>query len=178
MTEILRTPRLLLRPFVPEDGEEMFRVWASDPRVTRFLRWTPHQNPAQSRTLAEQWAAQTDGHQWAIVRAPDHQLIGSIGVVTAEDDPSLWEPGYCLGYDYWGNGYMTEALDAVVRHLFTAHGASRLGCCHAVANPASGRVMEKVGFHYTHDVLCHKYDGTELSCRAYILYKEEYLSLL
>ena len=38
MTDVLSTPRLVLRPFVPEDGAEMFRMWASDPQVTRFLR--------------------------------------------------------------------------------------------------------------------------------------------
>ena len=46
MTDVLSTPRLVLRPFVPEDGAEMFRVWASDPQVTRFLRWTPHKDAA------------------------------------------------------------------------------------------------------------------------------------
>ena len=178
MTDVLSTPRLTLRPFVPEDGAEMFRVWASDPQVTRFLRWTPHKDEAESLALARQWAADRQAHQWAIVRGCDGQLMGSIGVVPAEDDPALWEPGYCLGRDFWGKGYMTEALDAVVRHLFAGHGVDRLGCCHAAANPASGRVMEKVGFHYTHDVMCHKFDGTPLPCRSYILYKEEYLSKL
>ena len=48
MTDVLSTPRLVLRPFVPEDGAEMFRVWASDPQVTRFLRWTPHKDEAES----------------------------------------------------------------------------------------------------------------------------------
>lgn len=178
MTDVLSTPRLVLRPFVPEDGAEMFRVWASDPQVTRFLRWTPHKDEAESLALARQWAADRQAHQWAIVRGCDGQLMGSIGVVPAEDDPALWEPGYCLGRDFWGKGYMTEALDAVVRHLFADHGVDRLGCCHAAANPASGRVMEKVGFHYTHDVMCHKFDGTPLPCRSYILYKKEYLSKL
>lgn len=178
MTDVLSTPRLVLRPFVPEDGAEMFRVWASDPQVTRFLRWTPHKDEAESLALARQWAADRQAHQWAIVRGCDGQLMGSIGVVPAEDDPALWEPGYCLGRDFWGKGYMTEALDAVVRHLFADHGVDRLGCCHAAANPASGRVMEKIGFHYTHDTVCYKFDGTPFSCKAYILYKEEYLSKL
>lgn len=178
MTDVLSTPRLVLRPFVPADGPAMFRVWAADERVTRYLRWTPHKDEAESLALARQWAADRQAHQWAIVRGCDGQLMGSIGVVPAEDDPALWEPGYCLGRDFWGKGYMTEALDAVVGHMFLTHGLDRLGCCHAAANPASGRVMEKVGFHYTHDVMCHKFDGTPLPCRSYILYKEEYLSKL
>ena len=88
MTDVLSTPRLVLRPFVPEDGAEMFRVWASDPQVTRFLRWTPHKDEAESLALARQWAADRQAHQWAIVRGCDGQLMGSIGVVPAEDDPA------------------------------------------------------------------------------------------
>ena len=83
MTDVLSTPRLVLRPFVPEDGAEMFRVWASDPQVTRFLRWTPHKDEAESLALARQWAADRQAHQWAIVRGCDGQLMGSIGVVPA-----------------------------------------------------------------------------------------------
>lgn len=179
MTDLLHTARLTLRPFVPADGPAMFRVWAADERVTRYLRWTPHQSEAESCALVDQWAAESgrpDGHQWAIVRTEDGQLMGSVGVVQGED--GLWEPGYCLGHDYWGRGYMTEALDAVVGHMFLTHGLDRLGCSHAAANPASGRVMEKIGFHYTHDTVCYKFDGTPFSCKAYILYKEEYLKRL
>ena len=143
-------PWLELRPFVPGRAE-MFPVWASDPQVTRFLRWTPHKDEAESLALAGN-GPPTGRRTNGPLRGCDGQLMGSIGVVPAEDDPALWEPGYCLGRDFWGKGYMTEALDAVVRHLFADHGVDRLGCCHAAANPASGRVMEKVGFHYTHDV--------------------------
>ena len=178
MTEVIQTSRLTLRPFVPQDAPEMYRVWASDERVTRFLRWSPHKNEAETQKLVDQWATSTEFHQWAIVRTQDAQLMGSIGVGVGEEDPSLWEPGYCLGYDFWGQGYMTEALDAVAHHLFCTHGLSKLGCCHAVETPASGRVMEKVGFHYTHDVVQHKFDGTKVLCKAYILYKKEYLSKL
>ena len=84
MTDVLSTPRLVLRPFVPADGPAMFRVWAADERVTRYLRWTPHKDEAESLALARQWAADRQAHQWAIVRGCDGQLMGSIGVVPAD----------------------------------------------------------------------------------------------
>ena len=74
--------------------------------------------------------------------------MGAIGAVPAEDGAGLLEPGYALGRRYWGQGYATEALAAVVRYLFESEGQAALACCHAHENPASGRVMKKCGMKY------------------------------
>ena len=50
---MLRTSRLLLRRFAPGDEEAMFRNWTSDPAVSKFMRWTAHQSPAEDRELLE-----------------------------------------------------------------------------------------------------------------------------
>ena len=55
---------------------------------------------------------------------------------------------------------MTEALNAAVDYWFTRTDSTWLACCHAVENPASGRVMQKAGFAYHHDDTYHKFDGT------------------
>ena len=49
--------------------------------------------------------------------------------------------------------------------------------CHAAANPASGRVMQKAGFVYHHDAEYHKFDGTSVSCKCYALTREHYNTL-
>ena len=56
------------------------------------------------------------------------------------------EIGYVLAYNYWGDGIMTEAVRAVIDELFQC-GYERIGACHCVDNPASGRVMEKPVCH-------------------------------
>ena len=145
----LATPRLLLRRFSPADAPAMYTVWAGDAAVTRFLRWQPHKSAAETRSLLEAWAAQYacgGFYNWAVVRRADGVLMGAIGAVPAEDGAGLLEPGYALGRRYWGQGYATEALAAVVRYLFESEGQAALACCHAHENPASGRVMKKCGF--------------------------------
>ena len=86
----------------------------------------------------------------------------------------IWEPGYCIGQKWWGKGLTTEALQAVVDFWFRQVGGAFLTCCHAVQNPASGRVMEKAGFVYHHNDVYHKFDGTPVECRCYLLTKERY----
>ena len=75
---------------------------------------------------------------------------------------------------WWGKGFTTEALQAVVDFWFNQVGGTFLTCCHAVQNPASGRVMEKAGFVYHHNDVYHKFDGTPVECRCYLLTKEHY----
>ena len=77
---------------------------------------------------------------------------------------------------YWGRGYAAEALRAVARYLFASEGQSVLTCCHALANPASGRVLQKCGFRAAGCGAYHKYDGTAVACRYYQLTKEEFFS--
>ena len=120
-TQPLHTPRLCLRRFVPGDAPAMYAGWASDAAVARFMRWQPHNSVAETRGLLEEWAAQYahgSFYNWAVVRQADGALMGAIGAGPAEDGAGLLEPGYALGRSYWGHGYATEALAAVVRYLF------------------------------------------------------------
>lgn len=174
-TQVLKTARLVLRPFTVKDAPAMYAAWASDPAVTRWLRWQPHRDVAETRALLEQWErdyADPLFYNWAVA-LHDGTLIGAIGVVRGESGEG-WEPGYAFGRAFWGRGYATEALEAVAEHLFAQQGLEELFCCHAVENPASGAVQRKVGFCYTHDGVYHKYDGTAVPCRCYRLTKKEF----
>ncbi|MFR2088679.1 MAG: GNAT family N-acetyltransferase [Faecalibacterium sp.] len=55
-TQDIETPRLLLRRLLPEDAPQMYANWASDPEVTRYLRWEPHKSPAETLELLAAWA--------------------------------------------------------------------------------------------------------------------------
>ena len=55
-TQDIETPRLLLRRLLPEAAPQMYANWASDPEVTRYLRWEPHKSPAETRELLAAWA--------------------------------------------------------------------------------------------------------------------------
>ena len=55
-TITLETHRLMLRQFRIEDAEDMFANWASDPEVTKFLTWPPHESVEATRTLLSEWS--------------------------------------------------------------------------------------------------------------------------
>lgn len=147
-TKVLETERLLLRPFRTEDAEAMFRNWASDPEVTRFLTWPPHASPELTRSLTAQWAEAAGDrrvYQWAIVSKAQGEPIGSLSVVRIDEGTESMELGYCIGKRWWGQGLMTEAVRTVVAYLFAEVGALRVCARHDVENPASGAVMRRAG---------------------------------
>lgn len=82
-------------------------------------------------------------YSWAITLKEKDEPIGCVDLVGI-NSVGVPEIGYVLTYDYWGSGIMTEAVKAAVTELFRC-GFDKIGACHCVDNPASGRVMEKVG---------------------------------
>ncbi len=147
-TQRLETERLILRPFVIEDAEDMYCNWASDPEVTKFLTWPTHTSMEISRMVLNDWIPRyMDGgyFNWAIEYKENGQVIGNISVVKLREDIAAADMGYCMGRVYWGRAIMPEALKAVMAYLFDAVGMNRVAACHDVNNPKSGRVMEKAG---------------------------------
>lgn len=152
MTErpTLETRRLMLRPFTLLDAPAVKRL-AGDRRVADTTLNIPH--PYEDG-MAEGWIS---GHQeayergdavtWAIVRRQDEALVGAIGlrIDTTHDRAEM---GYWVGVPYWNKGYCTEAGRAVAGYVFGTRGLNRLYATHLARNPASGRVMQKVGMTY------------------------------
>ena len=147
-THRLETERLILRPFVIEDAEDMYRNWASDPEVTKFLTWPAHAGVDISKMVLNDWIPRyEDGRyfNWAMDYKENGQVIGNIAVVKLREDTCAADMGYCMGRAWWGKGLMPEALTAVMNYLFYTAGLNRIAACHDVNNPKSGRVMEKAG---------------------------------
>ena len=129
----IETARLLLRRFTLDDAQAMYENWASDPEVTKYLTWPSHSNVAVSRAVLVDWIAnysRTDFYQWAIVPKALNQPIGSIAVVSQDDRICKAHIGYCIGKPWWHQGYMSEALQAVMNYLFDSVGMLRLDSRH------------------------------------------------
>ena len=185
-TQEIETGRLLLRRLLPSDAPAMYRNWASDPEVTRYLRWEPHQNEAQTFELLSAWATlypNPDYYQWAIVEKATGEVFGTISIFRSDAADSwtnldrtdgIWAVGYCIGKAWWNKGFTTEALKAVTAFWFCQTDSDGLTCCHAFGNPASGKVMQKAGFVYDHDAVYHKFNGTAISCKCYQLTREHF----
>ncbi len=160
--EKMETERLILRELVENDAEEMFKNWASDDEVSKYVRWTTHKNIEETKEYIkyEQERCKNEGcYNWGIVLKENQELIGAIGAFPSEDNRI--EIGYNISKKHWRNGYTTEALKRVMKYLINNEGFHRFRCRHAVLNPASGAVMRKAGFIYSHDGSCEKFDGSK-----------------
>ncbi len=145
---VLHSTRLLLRDF-EEDDLPAILAYHADPAVARF--WEETRTEDQSRawlreTIASRHRTPRSDYIFAIIRTADRALIGQIGTGNAEcrHHGSL-DFGYALARDYWGHGYMTEALRTLLRFGFEDVGAHRICAECDPRNVASARVMEKAG---------------------------------
>jgi ribosomal-protein-alanine N-acetyltransferase len=143
----LTTERLLLRPFALADAPIVQQL-AGDEAIASTTGTIPH--PYEDG-MAEEWIRthpkafeEGKGVIFAITLCEDKTLIGAIGL-TIERDHERAELGYWIGKPYWGNGYCTEAARAVLNYGFAELGLNRIYATHFSRNPASGRVMEKIG---------------------------------
>ena len=150
-TQLLETPRLILRRFTVDDARAMYENWASDPEVTKFLTWPPHADLEVTGQVLKSWVegyGQNDFYQWAIVPKGLDAPIGSISVVSRNDKVRIAHIGYCIGKRWWHQGFTSEALRAVIDFLFDEVGAQRVEAMHDSNNPNSGGVMRKCGMKY------------------------------
>ena len=157
-TQTIETSRLLLRKAVREDAQAMFRNWASDPEVTKYLTWPAHGSIAVSEMVIGSWLQEYEKdsyYQWMIVLKELGEPIGSISVVRQNEAVEEAEIGYCIGRAWWHKGIVSEALAAVIQYLFAEVGMNRVAARHDPNNPHSGGVMRKCGM---------KYEGTSRAC--------------
>ena len=146
----IETPRLLLRRAELADAEPMFRNWANDPDVTKYLTWPPHGTLDVTERVVKSWVdgyEKADYYQWMIVLKELGEPIGSLCANTVGRAESA-HVGYCIGKPWWHRGIMTEAFGAVIEFLFEEVGYHRVESMHDPNNPNSGKVMEKCGLRY------------------------------
>ncbi len=146
---ILESPRLRLRPLERSDTSAIQRL-AGNREIADTMISLPHPYPANEaeRYFARHQAEQKAGR--AVTFLIEHKAQGwSCGLVEVRDidrEHSLGELSFWMSVEAWGQGYMTEAVRAVVKFGFEDLGLNRLYAYHMLRNPASGRVLEKNGF--------------------------------
>ena len=179
-THALKSRRLLLRRFMMSDDDQMFKNWCYDARVTTYLTWEPHENKRVTQSILRSWVddyAKPFTYRWAIVNIKDNCVIGSIDCVDVDQLNESASIGYCLSYDYWNQGIMSEALKLVIQFLFERVGFHRIEARHVSDNVSSGKVMEKAGmikegvFRKSE----RKQDGPFMDMVYYAILKEDYI---
>jgi RimJ/RimL family protein N-acetyltransferase len=142
---VLETKRLALRAPRLEDAKTVAAI-ANDRRIAENTARIPH--PYKTSDAESFIAGAAKGGEAAfLIALRDKTVIGACGIVF--QDEAMPELGYWLGVPFWGQGYATEALHAVIDYAFTdlPHEALQAGA--RVTNPASRRVLEKCGFQWT-----------------------------
>lgn len=150
-TVTLETERLILRRYVPEDAEAMFRNWVNDPEVTRFLTWQPHGSIDLTRKISLSDISKYEAlshYQWAVVLKSLNEPIGGINVIKIDETCKCFEMAYRIGKAWWHQGFASEALSSVIKFLFEQVGANRITAAYDTRNPNSGAVMRKCGLSY------------------------------
>ncbi len=145
----IRSERLFLRPGWPEDWQDLLARIAV-PEVIKNLATAPWPYTADhARDFAQKQQDARCPHFFVTVPASitPGDLIGCVGL-GRDDDSGDVQLGYWFGREHWGRGYATEAARAVLR-LARTLGHQRIVAKHFTDNPASGRVLAKLGFHPT-----------------------------
>jgi len=175
----LFSERLLLRPFTLADAPDVQRL-AGDRAIAYTTQNIPH--PYEDG-MAETWIGshreQFEKGQFVTfaIALGDGTLIGAIGLHLHQAHERA-ELGYWIGKPYWGQGYCTEAAQAVLQYGFETLGLNRIHARHLTRNPASGRVMFKIGMRHEGSLRQHaKKWGVFEDIEVYGILRDEYVQV-
>lgn len=146
---VLETPRLILRALRPSDFDDLYE-YASDPLIDEFVPWEHYKNVEEARENLKDFLDEyeKDGiGAWGIEHGADKKLIGIINTSIPRVNRRV-EVGYTIARAYWGKGYATEALKAVIQFGFDKMELARIEAVILPENVASARVLEKAGMQF------------------------------
>ncbi len=149
-TKYLESERLIYRKLEISDFDEFYRLLQNDKRVIKYFIMQYQDNKEKALEAFMKLTSQYEDercYRWAICDR-NNNFIGLVLCCGLNDMFHSAELGYCLGHEYWGNGYATEALERIIKFFFEEVGVNRITAEHIDENPASGRVMQKAGMIY------------------------------
>jgi [ribosomal protein S5]-alanine N-acetyltransferase len=139
---ILTTKRLVLRRAKDTDLPAIFAIM-SDPRAMKYWSTSPHQTPEQTRVWLASMIDSPDDLSEDFVIVYNQQVIGKLGFYRLPD------VGYILHPDHWGKGIASEAMAAVLHHVFTARNVEVVRADVDPNNEASLKLLRRFGFQQT-----------------------------
>jgi len=110
-TQKIETHRLLLRAFTDDDCSSMLKNWIANPNVQFEYGEPIYSTEKEVKTLLNKWKKgylQDDFYRWAIIEKKSGNNIGQIAFCRVYSDCKTAEIEYCIGENFWGNGYATE----------------------------------------------------------------------
>ncbi len=154
-TQTFETSRLICRRFSVYDYKDMYKNWASDPRIQFEYGEPVYSTVSDVKTLLNTYIdsySTPDYYRWAIIEKESNVNIGQIAFCKVYSDCSTAEIEYCIGQPFWGKGYAGEALSGLIDYAFKNTDFIKLEAYHRIENVKSGRVLEKSPMHITDNV--------------------------
>lgn len=142
------TERLIIREPIQSDAKDIFKKYTQDPDVTKYLTWVPHKTFNETQKWIDfciQNATTEKCITRVIVYKESNQAIGMFDFQLHDFHTHF---GYVLAKKYWNKGLMTEAMQQAVEYYHQLPEIYRIWAVHDIENPASGRVMTKLGLKY------------------------------
>jgi len=144
----IETERLVLRPYTLADAPRVQQM-CNDPEVAATTLALPHPYPDGA---ADQWISTHEerfregkGLTLAITLRQSGLIVGTMSLDPISPTHRRGELGYMVAREHWNHGYCTEAARAVISYSFARLGVNRVQAMHFPRNPASGRVLQKLG---------------------------------
>lgn len=153
-TPTLETDRLILREIYADDVDEIFNCWMKDEDVSRYMYWRASNDINDTREFVEFELGNIENdkwNRWILVLKETSEIIGTC-LIYFNNEENSWDISYNLGKRFWGNGYITEAMNRVMQYAKEDLKIKDCIAIHAIENPASGRIIQKLGFRYEKDV--------------------------
>ncbi|RAS81080.1 GNAT family N-acetyltransferase [Priestia endophytica] len=174
---MLVTKRLRLRPMLLGDASSLFNVW-SDEETTKYMDIEPLTSLQQAEEMISFFIVLTQrgkGHHFTLVTEESKDIIGTCGFHEWNHDHHRAEIGYELSRDYWGHGYMKEALHILLHTGLHQYGLKRIEAKIDPHNHRSRYLLESLGFQK--EGVLRSYEelkGRRVDLELYSLLKEEF----
>lgn len=145
---MIETERLILRGITMEDAQDIY-AYSKEANVGPNAGWKPHESIEETKKIMDEIFINKEG-VFGIVLKGTGRLIGTVGLI---EDPKRENKrarmlGYAMSEKYWGHGYMTEAVKAVIRYGFEKQDLSIISAYCYPHNARSKSVIRKCGFEY------------------------------
>lgn len=165
-TYFLKTARLGFRLWSVDDFPLALALWG-DVNVTHLIGGPFSEEQVHERLIKEIGSVRAHGIQyWPIFLLADGDFVGCCGLRSYKPEEKICELGFHLRPAYWGKGFAVESAQAVIKHASESLRAEKLFAGHHPENLASQKVLEKLGFAFTHEEL---YAPTGKMHRCYFL---------
>lgn len=174
-TQTIHTQRLTLRKIIPDDLPMIYE-FMSNPEVTKYEDWIPHQSIEYTRGFIS-WLTNDykseEIYCWGIQLG--EEIIGFILMSNVNEfNGSI---AYYIKKDCWSKGYATECVIAVMSYMFSRVNIDRIDAKHSIKNIASGKVLKKAGMRYRGHVKEFEYYTSKSEwhdCDFYAITKEQF----